>query len=303
VENFTKGKSIMNQRKYLITAATGKTGVYTVNQLLKDGHAVRAMVHSEDERSEALRKAGAEIVVGDLLEHDDVLRAVDGVTAAYLCYPVRPGFIQATAYFADAAQRAGLDVVVSMSQISAREDSESHAARDHWIAERVLDWSGVPAVHLRPTLFSEWLTFPWVRDLLVEEGKIAMPLGDGRHAPIAAEDQARVISAILTNPSAHVGKTYALHGPVEFNQQELADELSRILDRRIVYSPATLEEYREHLNKFGLPEFVVQHFLAIAVDYQNGIFAGIDGVIGQITGQAPQTVEQYVTGNLQVFQP
>jgi uncharacterized protein YbjT (DUF2867 family) len=291
----------MTQRKYLVTAATGKTGVHTINELLKGGHAVRAMVHSVDERSEELRKAGAEIVVGDLLEHDDVRRALEGVTAAYLCYPVRPGFIQATAYFADAAKRAGVEVVVSMSQISAREDSDSHAARDHWIAERVLDWSGVPAVHLRPTLFSEWLTFPWVRDPLVEEGKITMPLGNGRHAPIGAEDQARLIAAILTNPSAHIGKTYPLYGPVEFSQKELADELSRVLDRRIVYSPGTLDDYAQLLGKYDLPEFLVQHFLAIAVDYQNGIFAGTDGVIAEITGQAPQTVEQFVKTNIEAF--
>jgi len=291
----------MTQRKYLITAATGKTGMHTVNQLLKDGHAVRALVHREDERSERLRKAGAEVVVGDLLEHKDVLRAVDGVSAAYLCYPVLPGFIQATAYFADAAQRARLDVVVSMSQISAREDSDSHAARDHWIAERVLDWSGVPAVHLRPTLFSEWLTFPWVRNGLVEEGKLTLPLGDGRHAPISGEDQARLIATILTNPAGHVGKTYPLYGPVEFSQHELAAELSRILDRHIVYSPSTLEAYRAYLETFQLPEFLIQHFIAIAVDYQNGIFSGADGVIGEITGQAPQTVEHFVQANIEAF--
>ena len=291
----------MTQRTYLITAATGKTGVHTVNRLLKDGHAVRAMVHRDDERSARLRDAGAEIVVGDLLDHEDVLRAVDGVSAAYLCYPVLPGFIQATAYFADAAQRARLDVVVSMSQISAREDADSHAARDHWIAERVLDWSGVPAVHLRPTLFTEWLTFPWVRNRLVEEGRITLPLGEGRHAPISGEDQARLIATILTNPAGHVGKTYPLYGPVEFSQHELAAELSRILDRHIVYSPSTLEEYRAYLHTFQLPEFLIQHFLAIAVDYQNGIFAGADGVIGEITGQAPQTVEHFVQANMEAF--
>lgn len=290
------------QRKYLVTGATGKTGVHTIEQLLAGGHAVRAMVHSEDERSAALRKAGAEIVVGDLLEHDDVLRATQGVSAAYLCYPVRPGFIQATAYFAEAARRAGLDVVVNMSQISAREDSLSHAARDHWIAERVLDWSGVPTVHLRPTLFSEWMIFPWLRDPIVNQGKITLPLGQGRHAPIAAQDQARLIAQVLTEPAAHVGKTYALYGPVEFNQHELAEELSRVLDRRIVYDPMSIEEYRAHLKQYGLPEFIVQHFLAIAVDYQNGIFAGVDGVIGQITGQAPQTVEQFVNTHRQAFQ-
>jgi hypothetical protein len=41
-------------------------------------------------------------------EHDDAIRAAAGTIAAYFCYPVRPGIIQTTAYFADAAERAGL---------------------------------------------------------------------------------------------------------------------------------------------------------------------------------------------------
>ncbi|WP_055135038.1 NmrA family NAD(P)-binding protein [Pseudomonas corrugata] len=287
----------MQKRKYLVTAATGKTGVYTIRHLLKQGHAVRALVHSEDERAVALRNEGAEVVIGDLLEHDDVISAMEGVTGAYLCYPVRPGYVQATAYFADAARRAGVEVVVEMSQISARDDSKSHAARDHWIAERVLDWSGVPTVHIRPTFFSEWLTFPWVLDQIVKENKITLPYGAGRHAPIAAEDQARLIVALLTNPTAHIGKTYPLYGPVELSHAEIANEIGKVVGRTITYEPSTLEEYRRHLETYGLPEFLVQHFVAVAVDYQNGIFAGTDGVIGEITGQAPQTVAEFVQAN------
>jgi len=291
----------MQQRKYLVTAAAGKTGVHTVRHLIESGHRVRALVHHEDERSAALRKAGAEVVVGDLLEHDDAIRATEGVSGAYLCYPVRPGFIQATAYFADAARRAGLEVVVNMSQISAREDSKSHAARDHWIAERVLDWSGVPTVHLRPTFFSEWLTFPWVRDPIVNEGKIALPYGNGRHAPISAEDQARVIAAILAQPSTHIGKTYPLYGPVELGQQQIAEAVSEMLGREIIYSPTSIEEYRRHLKTYALPEFMIQHFLEVAIDYQNGIFAGTNDVIEKVTGQAPQTIEAFIAENRLAF--
>lgn len=292
----------MQQRKYLVTAAAGKTGVRTVHHLIEAGHDVRALVHHEDERSAALRKAGAEVIVGDLLEHDDAIRATQGVSGAYLCYPVRPGFIQATAYFADAARRAGLEVVVNMSQISAREDSKSHAARDHWIAERVLDWSGVPTVHIRPTFFSEWLTFPWVRDLIVNEGKIALPYGNGRHAPISAEDQARVIAAILTEPSTHIGKTYPLFGPIELSQQEIADAVSAVSGRKVIYSPTTIEAYRRHLETYDLPEFLIQHFLEIAIDYQNGLFSGTNDVIEKITGRAPQTIDAFVTANREAFQ-
>ena len=185
----------MSTEKLLVTGATGRTGRDTVQRLVEKGRAVRALVHKEDERSEALRDRGAEVVVGDLLDHDDAIRATAGTTAAYFCYPVRPGLIQATAYFADAAKRAGLEAVVNLSQISAREDSKSHAARDHWIAERVFDWSGVPVVHLRPTFFAEWLLMPRSRATIVEDGIIDLPYGEGRHAPIAGEDQARLIAA------------------------------------------------------------------------------------------------------------
>jgi uncharacterized protein YbjT (DUF2867 family) len=51
---------------------------------------------------------------------------------------------------------------------------------------------------------------------MIRAGLLHVPFGTGRHAPIAAEDQARVIVGILENPSQHGGKAYPLYGPVEF---------------------------------------------------------------------------------------
>jgi len=291
----------MSAEKFLVTGATGETGGYTVRRLLEEGRAVRALVHKEDERSEALRGTGAEVVVGDLLEHDDAIRATAGTSAAYFCYPVRPGLIQATAYFVDAAKRADLEAVVNLSQISAREDSKSHAARDHWIAERVFDWSGVPVVHLRPTFFAQWLLYSRSRATIVEEGIIDLPYGEGHHAPIAAEDQARLIAAILAQPAAHLGKTYPLHGPIEMDQAGIAAAVSEVLGRRISYRPLTIPQYRERLEKAGLPEFMIQNFCAIALDYQNGIFSGEDKIIAEVTGQPPMTVQEFVTFHRDAF--
>jgi NAD(P)H dehydrogenase (quinone) len=252
-------------------------------------------------RCEALRSAGAEVVVGDLLEHDDAIRVMANIGTAYFCYPVRPGLIQATAYFTDAAQRAGLEAVVNLSQISAREDSKSHAARDHWIAERVFDWSGVPVVHLRPTFFAQWLLYPRSRATIVDDGIIDLPYGEGRHAPIAAEDQARLIAAILAQPAAHLGKAYPLHGPIELDQAGIAAAVSEVLGRKISYRPLTIPQYRERLEKAGLPEFMIQHFCAVAFDYQSGIFSGEDKIIAKVTGQPPMTVQEFVTLHRDAF--
>jgi NAD(P)H dehydrogenase (quinone) len=110
----------MSTEKFLVTGATGRTGRHTVQHLLEKGHAVRALVHQEDERSEALRRTGAEVVVGDLLEHGDTIGATAGTNAAYFCYPIRPGLIQATAYLGAAAKRAGLKAVGSTCRRSLR---------------------------------------------------------------------------------------------------------------------------------------------------------------------------------------
>ncbi len=184
--------------KVLVTGATGGTGGATINELLARGHQVRAFAHAEDERSKSLRDRGVEVVYGDLLDFDKVRSALNGVQRAYFIYPIRPGILEATAYFAQAAKEAGIDGMVNMSQVSAREESKSHAAANHWLSERVFDWSGLTVTHLRPTFFAEWLLqlAPQIRT-----GQLHVPFGTGHHAPIVAEDQGRVIAGILEDPA------------------------------------------------------------------------------------------------------
>src|SRR5260370_6088592 len=138
----------MAREKVLVKGGTGDTGGYTVEHMLERGHAVRELAHREDDRSKQLQKIGAEVVIGDFLDFDAMRTVLKGVRGAYFCYPIRPGILQATAYFSHAAKEAGVDCIVNMSQISAREDAKSHAAQDHWLAERGVDWSGLTVVHL-----------------------------------------------------------------------------------------------------------------------------------------------------------
>ncbi len=240
--------------------------------------------------------------MGDLLDLDDVRAALDGVSAAYFVYPIRPRLIDATAFFAQAAQEVGVGSIVNMSQISARREAKSHAARDHWIAERLFDWSGVPVTHLRKTFFAEWLLYPNQRQSITERGVISLPFGDGRHAPIAAEDQARLIAAVLENPTPHRGKIYPLYGPVEMDNYAIADAVSEALGRKITYKPIEIEEYRKRLEQIPtLPSHFIQHICAVALDYQNGVFAGTNDIIERISKQLPMTVQAFVAAHKEAF--
>jgi len=50
-----------------------------------------------------------------------------------------------------------------------------------------------------------------------------------------------------------------------------------------------------------LPEFLIQHFCEIAIDYQNGIFSGEDRIITEVTGKAPMTVQEFVALHRDAF--
>ena len=284
----------MTARTVLVTGSTGATGGFAIDALLRMGVPVRALVRKDDERSARLREAGAETRVGDLLEIDDIRAAMEGVSAAYFVYPLLPGLVSAAAYFAQAATEAGVRGIVDMSQISARRDSRSHQARDHWIAERVFDRSGVPVTHLRPTFFAQWLTRGKQVKTIAEHGYFRLPFGTGRHAPIAAEDQGRVIAAILDDPGPHADKTYQLCGPVEMDYHGVAAAISEELGRTIVYEPMEIADYRRQLEALTMPEQMIQHLCAVAEDYRAGLFAGRDQVIEAMTGIPPMTVQAFV---------
>jgi NAD(P)H dehydrogenase (quinone) len=241
------------KRRVLITGATGDTGRAAVSKSIRRGLDVRAMVRTQDKRSAALEALGAKVVVGDLLQIDSILQAMEGVDRAYLAYPVHPGVIEATVNFAQAAKEAGVAAVVNLSQRSASRTSTSDSCLETWISEQVLNWSGLPVTHLRPTYFLEWLLYPWQLPLLRDKGILRLPVGNARHAPIAAADQGRVIAAILENPEGHAGQTYPLFGPVEMNHEQMAAELTLALGRQIVFRDLPIDEYCTSIAAMGVP--------------------------------------------------
>jgi len=311
----------MSDPRYLITGATGATGGAAAEQLLERGRHVRAFVHREDERSEKLHSLGAEVVTGDLLDFDAVRSALDGIDRAYFVYPIRPGLVQATAQFAQSAKEAGAEAIVNMSQVSARSDATSHSAREHWLAEQVLDWSGLTVTHVRPTYFAEWLLY---LSPMIRQGVMYAPFSTGRHAPVAAEDQARVIVGILEEPEPHRGKVYPLYGPVEMTHEEIAQTVGRVLGREITYQTMPVEQWAQVVSSAsagraprndaaslyseadritGRPgsDFLVQHLREVAIDHTNGLFAGTNSVVEEIGGRPPLTVEEFVAKHRDAF--
>lgn len=286
--------------RILITTATGRTGNATAKLLLERGLSARALVRKVDERSKELMRLGAEIVTGDLRDFSSLRAAMKDLSRAYFVFPIGAGLIESTAYFAQAAQDAGIRAIVNMSQISAREDAKSHVAQNHWIAERLLDRTGIATTHLRPTFFAEWfLYYP----AMLKSGVIRFPFRKGRHAPIAVSDQARVIAAILQNPEPHQGKTYHLFGAVEMDHSEIARQIGIALEKPMRYEAVTFDEFAEAAdNRLGKNEELTQHLKQVAVDYENGIFSGMNHVVEEVGGLPPTDIQTFIRAHRSLFE-
>src|SRR5262245_1403046 len=129
----------MQKPRILVTGATGKTGAATTLQLLEKGCPVRAFVHKADERSERLRKSGAEVVVGSLEDMADLRMAMTGVQRAYFCPPLTYGTLRRATFFAVAAEEAKLEVVAVLSQWLADTAHPDLNCPEKWLTGKVIE--------------------------------------------------------------------------------------------------------------------------------------------------------------------
>ena len=296
---------------FLITGAGGGVGSvsrYVVEELRAEDLPVRAMVRRDDERANRLRELGAEVVVGDLTSPLDVANALRGATRMFFNMSVAADYLEAAAVVAAVAKElGGLDALVNMSQMTVSQmtltsTEESRHQRLHWLAERILNWSGLPVVHVRPTVFLDNPLFTALGAASVRErGVLALPFGDGRTSPIAASDVAHVVAALLREPDGRLGHVYELTGPQVLDLAGLAEQYTRALGRPITAEDVPGDRLQATLAGTGLPEHVTQHISTMARLHREDRYNRATDDVERITGHPAQTVEQYVAGHRDLF--
>lgn len=296
----------------LVTGAAGRhggVGRTIVEVLRRRNLPVRALVRAEDERAEALRSTGAEVVVGDLTRTDDVARVLEGCRRIYFGMSVSSQHLEATATVAAVAlARDDIEVLVNISQLTVSEMSltattDSLQQRQHWLGEQVLNWSGLPVVHVRPTAFLQHPFFsPWAAESIARDGTIRLPFGNGRTSPVDTQDVAEVIATVLEQPDAHIGQVYELTGPRSEDMWAVAAEFSEALGRPITYVDEPLEVWRDReLLSRNLPEHLRNHLLTMAKLHAANRYDRLKHDIEAITGRPATSIRDYVAKHPELF--
>jgi len=214
---------------------------------------------------------------------------------------VSASYLEATAEVCVAAAGlGGLELLVNMSQMTVSEmtatsTGESRQHRLHWLAEHVINWSPIPAVHVRPTVFLDNPLFTVLAAQSIREhDQLALPFGTARTSPIAAADVADAVTAVLVAPHDHVGAVYELTGPAVLDLDGLAAEYSAALDRPIDAVRLPYDEWLGHLAEVGLDPHVQQHIATMAKLHHDGRYDRMTTDLPRLTGHQAQSVEEYI---------
>jgi uncharacterized protein YbjT (DUF2867 family) len=294
----------------LVTGAAGRIGSVgrlVAELLLSRGFHVRTLVRVYDERAERLRSRGAEVVVGDLLDLTAVHRAIEGCERVFFAMSVAPTYLEAAANVAVVAKHHAVKAFVNLSQMTVKEmdifnTTSSPQQKQHWLAEQILSWSGLPVVEIRPTVFMEGLFLQSAKGISLQN-KIFAPFGKGRNSAIAAADVARVIAEVLSEPAKHIGRTYHLTGPASQDMDAVAEEFSAALGRTITYVDIPLDKWTEQLAAFGMSPFVASHVATIAKLHQENRYDRLSDDVEILTGKPPIGIREFVQRNAHAFSP
>ncbi len=283
----------MTHPKILVTGATGKTGGAVARQLLAEGWPVRALVHADDERSAALRHLGAEVVVADMFDAQQLKRALHGVQRAYYVTLFKPGLAQAAQAFADAARQTGLQSLVQLSQWLAHPTHPSIQTRETWQVDQIL--AGMPGtdhIVVNPGMFAD--NFLRVIDFASLLYVYPVLTGQSASAPVANEDIARVVVALLKNPQGHAGRRYRPTGPRLMTGREMAQAVAKVVGHPVVPVDLPMWMFRKAARMSGADIHEVYNYGHYMEEHRRGTFSvagGVTDVVERLTGAPAESFE------------
>ena len=220
----------------LVAGATGLLGGRITHQLLDAGRPVRALVRDPEralERDPTL--ARAQLVTGDLTDPDSLRVACNGATYVITTAnafmqkgantPERVD-IAGTRALAAAARDARVQRLIYVSAVVAEPHSFVDFYRYKYAAQEAVRTSGVRYTIVRAPAFMD----VWAEIVLAKArtGGAAVVFGDGKRPVnfIAVDDLARIIIALLDDPSAE-NQIVELRGPEDLTLLQVVEAYER----------------------------------------------------------------------------
>jgi len=270
-----------------VTGATGAVGGRVAARLADSSTPQRLIVRDP---SRAPRPGGAQVRrASGYAAGEEMRAALEGADTLFLVPAAEaPDRVEHHKTAVDAAVAAGVRRIVYLSFLGASPDATFTLVRDHWATEEHIRARGLTSTFLRMTLYIDFLPA-----MVLPEGVIRGPAGDGRVSAILRDDVAAAAAVVLTQPG-HEGRTYDLTGRESFTLAEAAETMSRFTGKAIRFHDETDEEAFASRAVFGARDWMVRGWVSTYQAIREGSLEAMSLSVRELTGRDPRSLAEYL---------
>ncbi len=239
-----------------VVGASGRQGMAQVRQALKAGYDVRAISRQEDPFGGAKIEGVERVEVRpmDLYDPATYPAAFEGTDYIFYTHPLqaREDRADTIGVVGKAAAEAGVKRLVwNTSSWIPDKPGDPHTYGNNTAGINALWRSGCPGTVFGSVLFMDNLLTNWARPFIMNEDRYVYP-----HEPhlecnwISLDDVAKFMLAAIKRPDLE-GAWLNIGGPKRMRGPQVAETLSKVLEKEVKYDPCTPAEFGELLVKAG----------------------------------------------------
>ncbi|MGD9683762.1 MAG: NAD(P)H-binding protein [Candidatus Obscuribacterales bacterium] len=264
----------------LVLGAAGFLGSVVVKQMIAEGYQMRVITRGaedwKDSSISSLRHKGVDVIVGDVTDEETLGRALNGVSAVVNMvgsFKESGGVsfedlhVRLVKSIVKLGQERGVQRLVHVSCLGAREDTESACFLTKWQGEQIVSKSHLYWTIFRPSfLFGEtrFPLFAYLKPLLTF--KLFLPMiGSGTNtvAPVFVNDVASCVTQSIYSRHT-VSRSFDLVGPEEYAMVELLEQARKQLGLRgpTMNIPSKLSGQKFEMVARALPKALMNQDLA-----------------------------------------
>lgn len=274
-----------------VTGATGNIASLVIPALIKGGATVKALVHTAS-KAASLTEAGVEVIEGEFTDASATEQLMTDADSVLIIAPPNPDAVaQNSALFAAIKKVAKGAHVVRLSAIGAAADAPTANGILHHESDTELIGSGLTHTILRPHFFMQNL-FMSVQTIM-EQGQMYWGMGEGKLGLIDVRDIADVATAILLN-GGHEGEIYTPTGPKSITFKEMAEIISKVIDKEVAYIAVSPEDVKKSIIEMGWGEWAGQVMADYAKAFSENWGDFVNDDVEKVTGNKSRSFEQFV---------
>ncbi|MDF1616919.1 SDR family oxidoreductase [Petrocella sp. FN5] len=282
--------------KVLVTGATGNVGKYVVEALLR----LNETVVAAGTRTNKLQEMFGDFVETVELDfekphtYEGALKDVDRI---FLMRPPHLGKPEDLYAFLEAAKSHSIKLISFLSLMGV----EKNTIPPHHKIEKQIEQLGIPFAHIRPGFFMQNISGIHATEIK-EKDEIFVPAGRSKTSFIDAEDIGLAIATVLHESEQHKNTAYTITGPEAIDYYQIAEILSQVTGRRILYKKPGFLGYRHYyIKKRGLDPSYVNVTVALYFMTRLGTAKAVTDDFYKLTGKNPRTFMAFAKDHINDF--